>query len=120
MVQEIINRMPEATGGAMPDANPLSHILRDPPFIQFAQVSAVREAESAESADVCGLVDVSGLADKVVDAPIASGSNRTPDARTSPPDIIHLDAEAGERTLDDMETTCIDYSPQQNQSLDIK
>lgn len=114
MVQEIINRMPEATGGAMPDANPLSHILRDPPFIQFAQVSAVTEAESAESADVCG------LADKGVDAPIASGSNRTLDARTSPPDIHHLDAEAGERTLDDMETTCIDYSPQQTQSLDIK
>ena len=117
MVQDIINRMPVAVPGGMPDDHsaPIwTGILRDPPFIQFAQTSAVRDGESTES------TGGNRLTDTAVVAPTTSGKDRSPDARTSPPDINHQHGECGERTLDDMETTCIDYSPQQTQSLDIK
>lgn len=98
MVQAIIQNMPDAAGMQTEPPTLWATHMRDPPFSQLLQGS---EGTAGNSMPPAGQHA----------SPGPSGSGLAPQHSPLPRHPHAFQAETDGQTFDEMETTCIDYSP---------
>lgn len=108
MVQEIIQNMPEADGMQTEPTPAWTTHMRHPPFSQFLNAP---EDTGGNSTAPAAAPPVTA---RHSPSPVPSGSRLTLDHSPLPPHPHELQVEPDVQTIDDMETTCIDYSPKQS------